>query len=115
MIGSIYICSVNEHEQHITQIIKKRILQKNPLAEVILFGSHARGKSTNSSDWDILILLDQTNVNRTMEREIRDLLFEVELEIGEPISTFVFSKKIWEQNHSVTPLYENIRREGIYL
>lgn len=106
---------MNKKEKNITQLIKSRIKQKNPFADVILFGSHARGKFHNDSDWDILILLDQPNVNRFIEKEYRDELFDVELEIGEPISAFVFSKSDWEQKHEVTPLYQNIKREGIYL
>jgi len=82
---------------------------------VILFGSHARGQANANSDWDILILLNQNNVNRNIEREYRDELFEVELEIGEPISTFVFSKFDWENKYSSTPLFENIIKEGVHL
>ena len=65
---------------------------KNPDAEVILFGSHARNESHIDSDWDILILLNSFNVNRKTGKECREEFFEVELEVGEPISTFVFSK-----------------------
>ena len=110
-----YLCYMNKKEQNITHLIKEKIKQKDPLADVILFGSHARGQSNQDSDWDILILLDQLNVNRSIEREYRDQLYDVELEIGEPISTLVYSKKDWELNHSVTPLYQNILKEGIHL
>ncbi len=96
-------------------MIKLRIKQKNPFADIILFGSHARGQSNKDSDWDILILLNQPVVNRKIEREYRDELFDIELEIGEPISTLVFSKSDWKQKHEITPLYQNIKREGIYL
>lgn len=106
---------MNRKERNISQMIKSRIKQKNPLADIILFGSHARGQSNKDSDWDILILLNQPVVNRMMEREYRDELFAIELEIGEPISTLVFSKSDWEQKHEITPLYQNIKREGIYL
>lgn len=106
---------MTQKEKNIIQLIKSRIKQKNPLADIVLYGSHARGQSQKDSDWDILILLNQTNVNRAIEREYRDELFEIELEIGEPISTIVFSKNDWEQKYRVTPLYQNIKREGIYL
>jgi len=106
---------MNKKETNIIQRIKERIKQKNPLADIILFGSHARGQSHKDSDWDILILLNQPNVNRLIEKEYRDELFELELEIGEPISTLVFSKSEWEQKHEITPLYQNIKREGIFL
>ncbi|CAN5145231.1 hypothetical protein BH20BAC1_BH20BAC1_03420 [soil metagenome] len=100
---------------NITTLIKKKIKQKDPSADVILFGSHARGDATKNSDWDILILLDRLDVNRLIEKEFRDELFEVELETGEPISTFVFSKSDWDSKHFITPLYENIQRDGILL
>jgi predicted nucleotidyltransferase len=97
------------------QLIKERIKKVNPLADIILFGSHARGQSNKDSDWDILILLKQSNVNRLLEKEYRDVLFDIELEIGEPISAFVFSKSDWESKYEITPLYQNIKREGIHL
>jgi len=106
---------MNKKERDITQKIKSRIRQKNPFADVILFGSHARGQSHKDSDWDILLLLNQPFVNRLIEKEYRDDLFDVELEIGEPISLFVFSKSDWEQKHDITPFYQNIKREGILL
>jgi predicted nucleotidyltransferase len=106
---------MDNKEQHIMDLIRKKIFQKNPGAEVILFGSHARGDSHADSDWDILILLSGFDVSRKVEMEYREEMFEVELEIGEPISTFVFSKTDWETKHSITPLYQNIKTEGISL
>ena len=114
-VQTIFAVIMDKKDQHIAQKIKARIKQKNPFADVILFGSHARGKTHKDSDWDILILLSQTNVNRLTEKEYRDELFDIELEIGEPISALVYSKSDWEQKHAVTPLYQNIKREGIHL
>lgn len=106
---------MNATEKNITELIKAKVRGKDPLAEIILFGSHARGQARKESDWDILILLNLPKVNRKLEREYRNELFDVELEIGEPISTFVFSKNEWESVHAVTPLYKNIQKEGIRL
>lgn len=102
-------------EKYIANLIKSKVLQKNPNAEVILFGSHARGEAHSDSDWDILILLNTLNVDRNIEKEYREELFDIELEIEEPISTFVFSRKVWETKHSITPLYRNIEKDGIRL
>jgi len=96
-------------------MIKAMVRKKDPTADVILFGSHARGQANQDSDWDILILLNKPHVTRLMEKEFTDELFEIELEQGEVISAFVFSKSEWENKHSVTPLYHNIAREGIRL
>ncbi len=106
---------MNQTEKIISLKIKQKIQQKDPTADVILFGSHARGESNKHSDWDILILVNKEKVSRTIEKEYREELFDVELEIGESISTFVFSKKDWEIKHAITPLYKNIKTEGIYL
>ena len=106
---------MDNKEKYIANLIKSKIYQKNPDAEVILFGSHARGEAQIDSDWDILILLNNLSVDRKTEKEYREELFDIELEIGEPISTFVFSRNDWESRHSITPLYQNIKQEGIRL
>lgn len=106
---------MTEREVHITKMISSRIKQKDPGAEVILFGSHARGQANDESDWDILILIDKPKKNRTVEEMYRDEMFHLELELGEPISTFVYSKNDWETKFVYTPLYQNIKQEGIEL
>ena len=106
---------MDTNEKYIANLIKSRIYKKNPDAEVILFGSHARGEAHIDSDWDILILLNNLSVNRKTEKEYREELFDIELEIGQPISTFVFSRNDWESKHSITPLYQSIKQDGISL
>ncbi|MBT3384237.1 MAG: nucleotidyltransferase domain-containing protein [Prolixibacteraceae bacterium] len=106
---------MNKKEKHIIHLIKSKIQNKNPKAEVILFGSHARGEAHEDSDWDILILLNNLKVDRNTEMEYRDELFDVEMEVGEAISTFIYSKEKWETLHNITPLYKNIKKEGIQL
>jgi uncharacterized protein len=99
----------------IRQKIKDIIIQENSDAKVILYGSRARGTELQESDWDILVLLNKPSVNFKDEQKIRHKLFEIELETGESISTFVYSQKDWDTRLSVTPLFKNIKREGIYL
>lgn len=106
---------MNKKEHKIIELIKNKIHAKNPNAEIILFGSHARGDANKNSDWDILILLNKSPVDRLTEKEYREELFDVELEMGEPISTFVYSKNNWQTRHFITPLYKNIEHEGIRL
>ena len=78
---------MNERESHIARMIGDRIRTKDPKAEVILFGSHARGQANEGSDWDILILIDKPKPNRSVEETYRDEIFQLELKLGEPIST----------------------------
>ena len=106
---------MTERELHIAKMISSRIRHQDPKAEVILFGSHARGQANDESDWDILILIDATIKNREIEERYRNEMFYLELELGEPISTFVYSKDDWETKFIYTPLYLNIKQGGIKL
>lgn len=99
----------------ITQKIKNSVKETDPSAQLILYGSRARGDAKDDSDWDILILLNNTNVSLQDEQKFRHKLYDIELETGQAISTFVYSKQDWETKLSVTPLYYNIKKEGIYL
>ncbi len=95
--------------------IKEAVVEKDSTAQVFLFGSRARGTATAESDWDILVLLDKQGVTFKDEQTIRHRLYDVELEIEEPISTFVYGLSDWHTRHSVTPLYKNIQLEGVKL
>jgi predicted nucleotidyltransferase len=106
---------MNKINNNLLDLIKAKISKKNPKAEVFLFGSRTRGQEYKNSDWDILILLDKPNVDRETEKEYREEIFEVELETGEPISTFIYSKQDWEDNFSVTPFFQNIKKDGVLL
>ncbi len=104
---------MNQSESSVVKKISERIKLLDAHAEVILFGSHARGDARQDSDWDILILVNKEKSSRKIEKPYRDQLFELELEIGQPISTFVYSKESWEKDYSFTSLYQNIQQEGI--
>lgn len=102
-------------QNSVTDKIKQVILRQEPDAEIILFGSRARGTASKESDWDILVLLNKAQVTFEDEQKIRHKLFDVELETGEPISTFVYAQTDWNTRLSVTPLYQSVTHEGIYL
>jgi uncharacterized protein len=100
---------------NITQKIKKTIEEIDPSAEVILFGSRARGEAKKDSDWDILILVDKPKVTFKDEQVFNHKLYDVGLETNQCIMAFVRSKKEWNTKHYVTPLYKNIQKEGMLL
>ncbi len=100
--------------QLISQLIRHYINAIDPKAEVILYGSRARGDERPESDWDILILTDYP-ININKERLFRNKLYDLELETGEPFSVFVYSKNDWISRQSITPFYHNVTQEGIRL
>lgn len=92
-------------------LVKAQAIDIDPAAEVILFGSRARGDFRADSDWDFLILISKP-LNEKLEQLIRNKLYEMELQIGEVISAVIEEKKRW-QDFEVTAFYKNISQEGI--
>jgi predicted nucleotidyltransferase len=93
--------------------IKYAVLSVDGDAEIILFGSRARGDHKKDSDWDILILTNkEEDVN--LKNSILDKVFDLELEHTQAISTMIVDKQTWE-DWAVMPLYKNIAKEGIAL
>lgn len=108
---------------YLTMIKNKRILLKikelvkktEPSATVILFGSFARGQQNKQSDIDVLILVDNEKITYSDEKRIKYPLYDLEFETGMIISTLIISRKDWETRHSITPLYLNVKKEGVQL
>jgi uncharacterized protein len=109
-----YFCFMKKHDKILDRIVRIANL-KYPDSEVYLYGSQARGDSKKYSDWDLLILLNQKNIPFEVETKIMDDFYELELETGAIMSLLVYSKSDWNERHSITPLYENIKKEGVRL
>jgi predicted nucleotidyltransferase len=92
--------------------IRDLVKEIDPTADVILYGSRARGEEHPDSDWDILILVD-SKTDLDYERIFRHKLYDIELEVGEAFSVTVHNKNEWKSKYWMTPLYQNILREGI--
>ena len=93
--------------------VKERIISLDNDAEIMLFGSRARGDFKSTSDWDFLILL-QKKATEDFKEIIRNNLFDLELESNEVVSSIIHQKKSWEELN-ITPLYKIIQKEGIKL
>ncbi len=105
---------MNSTTKKITNLIRQAISRVDDQAEVILFGSRARGDERQDSDWDILVLTDY-KVNLEKEMQFREPIYDLELERGEHFSIFFYPKKDWIAKHQISPLYESIALEGIRL
>ena len=95
--------------------IKTSIIKEDPNAEIFLYGSRARGDDHKKSDWDILILVDKERVTDKIEDKFRDPLYNIELDSGQIISAMIYPKDYWNNFLKFSPLYNNVKREGIRL
>ena len=86
-----------------------------PDAEIILFGSEARGDARPDSDIDLLVLLSGDKPLIDREMEICGQMLLLEGQTGISISPKVYLKKNWENRPFVTPFYLNVMGEGIVL
>lgn len=95
--------------------IKRLVLLVDPGAEIIVYGSYARGENKPDSDLDLLILLQKDNITYADEKKISYPLYELELQTRQVISPFIKPKSTWYEKYPNTALFMNIKREGIVL
>jgi predicted nucleotidyltransferase len=88
---------------------------QDPSAQAFLFGSRARGDNKPDSDWDILILINNQIVTNEIDDKFRNVLYNIELESGQIISTFIYPKSFWQNNLKYSPLYKSVKKDGIKL
>jgi predicted nucleotidyltransferase len=109
-----YLSDMNTKTKNVGHLIREVINKIDKEAEVILYGSRARGEERPDSDWDILVLTHYP-VDLAAEQKFRDKIYDLELEIGQPLSIFVYSKEDWITKQRITPFYDNVNQEGINL
>jgi predicted nucleotidyltransferase len=111
------ICNIAEGNMKsaILDKVKKTVMQIEPSAEIVLYGSRARNDFTTSSDWDFLVLVDgEVDYHRT--HTIRHQLHEIEWDTGEILSCIVRDRAEWEsEKYRTMPLYKSIKLEGVKL
>lgn len=92
--------------------IASHVLPKG--AEVILFGSRARGDARVDSDWDILILIDGERATCEDFEKFAYPFVDYGWSVGEQINPLIYSFEDWNKR-SITPFYKNVQLEGVSL
>lgn len=103
------------NREQILDRIRNSVTKEDPNAEIFLYGSRARGDFNKSSDWDILILINTHRITNEVEDKFRNPLYDIELDSGEIISVLIYPIDHWNNNLKYSPLYENVKQEGIRL
>lgn len=107
--------TISKSEKVLLMRCSNAVKDIDPSAEVILYGSRARGDAELESDYDFLILTDG-EITLTREDFFRRKLFPIEIETGAVLTVILTSKKDWHSAlYNAMPLYQNIKREGILL
>jgi len=92
---------------------KNAIRQVVPDADVILYGSRARGQANEYSDYDILILIDGP-VSISLEERFIDQTLPLELETGAVLTLMTYSRRQWDTPlYRAMPFHRNVDREGV--
>ena len=96
------------------RLIRDTVRQQEPNADIILYGSRARGEARKDSDWDIVVIIDKPDMKFSEKGLIDYVLWTKGLEIGEEINTLEYTRKQWD---SLPPslFKHNVLTEGIKL
>lgn len=106
---------IDKQEKSLLMRCRSVIKGIEPSAEVILYGSRARGDAEPASDYDLLILIDG---DVTLEREdlICRQLYPIELETGKVLTVFVYRRQQWNSPlYRAMPFHKNVERDGVIL
>ena len=99
---------MNEQILENIRSLKRRLI---PNERLILFGSQARGDAGSDSDWDLLLLLNDSQNKQDYEDKIFDFVL-MGWKYGTYLSIMPYTEKEWEiRKPSI--FYQNVKNEGI--
>lgn len=85
-----------------------------PDADVILYGSRARGDAAEDSDYDLLVLVDRP-ADVAMHKRLISSISPLE-ESGAVLTLMIYNRDLWNSRlHKAMPFHENVEREGVLL
>lgn len=93
-----------------------KVIYKDKLKAVILYGSVARGTATEDSDFDILVLVDAPKEQlKLYEDSLCEVSTDFALEYFRVFSIIDVSYDEYNEWKDVQPFYKNVAEEGIML
>jgi predicted nucleotidyltransferase len=105
---------ISPNEKKALNELRAALLENYSLLDLRLFGSKARGTDSYDSDLDVMIVLE--DFSPSIESEIDDLIFEINLHYNCFITALYFSRKELELGPlDESSIYKNILQEGIAL
>ncbi len=112
---SIDQTKLKENEREALLELRDKFLQRFSDAEIIIYGSKARGDDEKYSDIDLLILVGSL-VDRKLKEEITEILYDIELKYDVVFGVIVENRDFWNSPlANAMPLHWNIDRDGVLL
>jgi len=84
------------------------------IVRIVLYGSAARGTSSEDSDIDIALLVNGS-MDSEMEDKLSDVIVDMNLKYDKVFSVIDIEFEKFRKWGNVMPFYQNINREGIVL
>lgn len=83
-------------------------------ASVYLYGSRARGDADVNSDWDILIVTDDSMSTHDAFEKFAYPFTEIGWRLGEQITPLLYTRSEWDAEQDTT-FYLNVQNDSILL
>ena len=101
-------------DNKVLDIIRTTVRSTEPDAEIILYGSRARGDAREDSDWDVVVLLNKPPMPHHERYKVAYDVWDKGQDIGQEINMLVYTKEQWDAAPPSLFKY-NVREEGIRL
>ena len=103
-----------DKKTQIISLIRDTIRASEPTAQIILYGSRARGDAREDSDWDVLTIIDKPRLTLKDRSNLQFPVWDKGLALGQEINVFPYTRRQWEQAPPSLFKY-NVMNEGIAL
>lgn len=100
-----------EKDKRVIEKFKSAVLSVDESAEIVLFGSRARGDYNEESDYDFLILTNM-EVNYLLQTKIHNQIYPIYLDDDVVLQSVVRNKIEWNGLYSVTSFFESVKEDG---
>lgn len=106
---------MTRHNQILSELKKlaHKVFENLPGA-VFLYGSRARGEAKDDSDWDILIVTDDSIDNRDAYEKFAYPFTEIGWLLGAQITPLLYTRSEWDAEKN-TAFYLNVQNDAIRL